>query len=90
MGAGDMTMVEAVMQAFPQEGGGGVRGGHLPLGWKLLSQLWATVNDSGLHGEPTKQMLNYIWGSSVLAPEDIKVIAHMIMSQSEQLLWQAH
>lgn len=89
-----MAMVEAVIQAFPvrckQEGGGGLRGGHLLLGWKLLSQLRATVNNSGLHGEPTKQMLNYIWGSSVLVSEDIKVIARMIMSHSEQLLWQAH
>lgn len=93
MEAGDMAMVEAVMQAFPvqyeQEGEGDLRGGYLLLGWKL-SQLRATVNDSGLHGEPMKQMLNYIWGSSVLAPEDIKVIACMIMSQSEQLLWQSH
>ena len=62
----------------------------MPLEWKLLSQLRATVNDSGLHGEPTKQMLNYIRGSSVLVPEDIKVVARMIVSQSEQLLWQAH
>ena len=62
----------------------------MPLGWEFLSQLRTAVNDSGLHGEPTKQMLNYIRGSSVLVPEDIKVIARMIVSQSEQLLWQAH
>ena len=88
MGEEDMAMVEAVMQASPiryeQEGEGGLQGGYRQLGWKL-SQLRATVNDSGLHGEPTKQMLNYIWGSSVLVPEDIKVIAH----DYEQLLWQA-
>ena len=85
-----MAIVEAVMQAFPiwyeQEEEGGLQVGYLLLGWKLLSQLRATVNDSGLHGEPMKQILNYIWGSSVLVPEDIKVIVRMIMSQSEQLL----
>ena len=94
MGAGDMAMVEAAMREFPvpyeREWDGGRRGDHVPLGWKFLSQLRTTVNDSGLHGEPTKQMLNYIWGSSVLVPQDIKVIARMIMIQSEQLLWQAH
>jgi len=75
---------------YEREWDGGRRGDHVPLGSKFLSQLRTTVNDSGLHGEPTKQMLNYIWGSSVLVPQDIKVIARMIMIQSEQLLWQAH
>ncbi|XP_055556314.1 uncharacterized protein LOC129734920 [Falco cherrug] len=58
--------------------------------WKILSQLRSTVNESGLHSEPTRQMLNYIWSSDILCPEDIKNIMHLILKQSQQLLWQAH
>lgn len=39
---------------------GELYGTHNTLDWKLLSQLRSTVNESGLHGEPTKQLLNYI------------------------------
>ncbi|XP_075300282.1 uncharacterized protein LOC142364530 [Opisthocomus hoazin] len=76
--------------AFEEDAHGDYHGNHAPLGWKLLSQLRNTVNESGLHGEPSKQMLNYIWGGAVLCPEDIKVIMRMIMTQSQLLLWQAH
>eukprot|EP00075_Anas_platyrhynchos_P034140 XP_027323393.1 uncharacterized protein LOC106015775 [Anas platyrhynchos] len=50
----------------------------------------ATVNESRLHSVPTKKLLNYIWGSTILCPEDIKTIVRMIMTQSGQLLLQAH
>ncbi|XP_051497692.1 uncharacterized protein LOC127395181 isoform X1 [Apus apus] len=68
----------------------GARGEYSPLDWKLLSQLRATVNESGLHSEPTRQMLNYIWGSGILCPEDVKTLVRMIMTQSQLMLWQAH
>lgn len=80
-------------QAFPVtygQGAAGLQGAHTLLDWKLLSQLRATVNESGLHSEPTKQLLNYIWGSSISCPKDIKTIVRMIMTQSGQLPWQAH
>ncbi|XP_071672738.1 RIB43A-like with coiled-coils protein 2 isoform X1 [Patagioenas fasciata] len=69
---------------------GNLEGMHQSLDWKLLSQLRTTVNESGIHGEPTKQLLNYIWGGTILCPEDIKGIIRMIMTQSQQLLRQAH
>ena len=53
-------------------------------------QLWNTVNESGLHSEPTKQVLNYIWGAGLLLQEDIKNLFKIIMSQSQVMLWQAH
>ncbi|NXD51105.1 POK9 protein, partial [Corvus moneduloides] len=43
-------------------------------------QLRGTVNESGLQSEPAKQMLNYVWGSGILCPEDIKTIVRMIQS----------
>ena len=58
MGAGDMAMVEAVMREFPvpyeREWDGGRRGDHVPLGWKFLSQLRTTINDSGLDRKSTR------------------------------------
>ncbi|NXU80842.1 POK9 protein, partial [Oreotrochilus melanogaster] len=35
-------------------------------------QLRATVSESGIQGEPTRQMLDYIWGGNILLPSDIK------------------
>lgn len=35
-------------------------------------------------------MLNYVWGSGILCPEDIKTIVRIIMSPSQLMLWQAH
>ncbi|XP_055576998.1 uncharacterized protein LOC129736822 [Falco cherrug] len=81
-------------QAYPViytiDNAGVMTGEHHTLDWKILNQLRSTVNDSGLHGEPTRQMLNYIWGSGILCPEDIKNIMRLILKQSQQLLWQAH
>ncbi|XP_009996153.1 PREDICTED: endogenous retrovirus group K member 9 Gag polyprotein-like [Chaetura pelagica] len=62
----------------------------IPLDWNLLMLLRKTVNESGLHGEPTKLVLNYIWGSGLLLQEDIKNIFKMIMTPSQSFLWQAH
>lgn len=75
---------------FERDRYGDMHGHYNPISWKLLSQLRATVSESGLHGEPTKQLLNYLFGSTLLCPEDIKVIMRMIMTQSQLLLWQAH
>ncbi|XP_075282086.1 uncharacterized protein LOC142361906 [Opisthocomus hoazin] len=87
--AGDFLPL-AFPVAFEEDEHGDLQGRHTPINWKLLSQLRSTVTESGLHGEPSKQMLNYIWGGAVLCPEDIKVIMRMIMTQSQLLLWQAH
>ncbi|XP_056179192.1 uncharacterized protein LOC130141920 [Falco biarmicus] len=60
------------------------------LDWKLLTQLRATVSESGLKGEPTRQMLDYIWGTNILLPSDIRSIMKLILSQHQQLLFNAH
>lgn len=91
---GKMDIVEVVSQAFPirYDAGpdGEVHGVHVPIGWKMLFQLRATVAEHGLHSEPARQLLTYIWASSILIPEDVKTIMRMIMKPSEQMLWQAH
>ncbi|XP_074934054.1 uncharacterized protein LOC142049850 isoform X1 [Phalacrocorax aristotelis] len=60
------------------------------LDWKLLSQLRATVNESGVKGEPTQQMLDYIWGTNILLPGDIRSIMKLILTQHQLLLFNAH
>ncbi|NXW65070.1 GAK8 protein, partial [Eurystomus gularis] len=80
-------------QAFPvtyTPNAGGLQATITPLDWKLLMQLRSTVNEAGIHGEPTKQVLNYIWGSGILLQEDCKNIFKLIMTQSQFMLWQAH
>ncbi|KAK0682318.1 POK9 protein, partial [Pygoscelis papua] len=37
-------------------------------------QLRDTVSESGIKGEPTRQMLDYIWGTNLLLPGDIRSI----------------
>ncbi|NWH41605.1 GAK19 protein, partial [Chloropsis hardwickii] len=88
---------ETVSQTFPvtftqEQGPNGLHlvGTITALDWKVVSQLRATVNETGIHGEPAKQMLNYIWSSGILLPTDIRTIMKMILTQSQQLLWQAH
>ncbi|XP_014798428.1 PREDICTED: uncharacterized protein LOC106888600 [Calidris pugnax] len=60
------------------------------LDWKLLTQLRSTVNESGLKGEPTRQMLDYIWDTNILLPGDIRSITKLILTQHQQLLFNAH
>lgn len=81
---------QAFAVSYTPNAAAGMTATYHPVYWKLLSQLRATVNDCGLHREPAKQMLNYIWGSGLLLPEDIKGIMRMIMTQSQLMLWQAH
>ncbi|KAF1455877.1 Endogenous retrovirus group K member 6 Gag polyprotein, partial [Pygoscelis antarcticus] len=60
------------------------------LDWKLLTQLRATVNESGVKGEPTRQMLDYLWATNTLLPGDIRSIMKLILTQHQQLLFNAH
>ncbi|KAF1603393.1 UNVERIFIED_CONTAM: Endogenous retrovirus group K member 8 Gag polyprotein, partial [Eudyptes pachyrhynchus] len=60
------------------------------LNWKLLTQLRATVNESGVKGEPTRQMLDYLWATNILLPGDIRSIMKLILTQHQQLLFNAH
>ncbi|NXW52429.1 GAK19 protein, partial [Nyctiprogne leucopyga] len=92
--AGDQEAASALSQAFPviytPAQGGGMAATLTTLDWKLLSQLRATVSESGIRGEPTRQMLNYIWGGNILLPSDIKSIMRLILTQHQQLLFNAH
>ena len=74
----------------PPDAQGNVTVNLVNLDWKLLTQLRSTVNDSGLKGEPTTHMLDYIWGTNILLPGDIRNIMKLILTQHKQLLFNAH
>ncbi|NXK37498.1 GAK8 protein, partial [Piprites chloris] len=84
----------AIHQAFPVvynlNGQGQITYEIKPLDWKLLTQLRATVNEYGLHGEPTKQILDYMFNSQLLLPADLRAIARLLLSQHQQLLFNSH
>eukprot|EP00075_Anas_platyrhynchos_P014171 XP_027303424.1 uncharacterized protein LOC113840877 [Anas platyrhynchos] len=86
---------QLVQEAFPvvyspPDAQGNVTVNLVNLDWKLLTQLRSTVNESGLKGEPTRQMLDYIWGTNILLPGDICSIMKLILTQHQQLLFNAH
>ncbi|NWV10615.1 POK9 protein, partial [Ptilonorhynchus violaceus] len=91
---GDQGASEALYQAFrvvyAPTVNGGVAATITSLDWKLLSQLRSTVNESGIHGEPSRQMLDYMWEQGLLLPSDIQSIMRLILTQHQQLLFNAH
>uniref|UniRef100_A0A8B9VDX1 Protease n=1 Tax=Anas zonorhyncha TaxID=75864 RepID=A0A8B9VDX1_9AVES len=92
---GNYETAAQLTQAFPvvyspPDAQGNVTVNMTNLYWKLLTQLRSTVNDSGLKGEPTRQMLDYIWGTNILLPGDIRGIMKLILTQHQQLLFNAH
>ncbi|NXH75845.1 GA113 protein, partial [Hydrobates tethys] len=96
MQAGDREFATEVLgEAFtaiytPPDANGQRQAALTNLDWKLLTQLRATVSESGLKGEPTRQMLDYIWGTNILFPSDIRSIVKLILTQHQQLLFNAH
>ncbi|XP_039238153.1 endogenous retrovirus group K member 5 Gag polyprotein-like [Pipra filicauda] len=80
--------------AFPviynQMPGGRLNATITPLDWKLLAQLRSTVSEFGLHGEPVKQMLDYFWATQLLLPSDLRSISRMILTEHQQLLFNAY
>ncbi|XP_075275058.1 uncharacterized protein LOC142361163 [Opisthocomus hoazin] len=97
MSEGDREVATSLMSeagAFPviyqPNGQGNLVATLQNLDWKLLSQLRATVNESGVKGEPTQQMLDYLWGTNILLPGDIRSIMKLILTQHQQLLFNAH
>lgn len=89
-GAKDLQAMRAFPVVYTPNAPGGLDITISPLNWKLLSQLRQTVADSGIQSEPTKQMLNYIWGSGLLLIEDIKSIVKLILMPSQLSLWQMY
>lgn len=92
---GNYEEASQLAQAFPvvyspPDAQGNVGVNMTNLDWKLLTQLRSTVNDSGLKGEPTRQILDYIWGTNILLPGDIRSIMKLILTQHQQLLVNAH
>ncbi|NXY12559.1 GAK9 protein, partial [Pteruthius melanotis] len=65
-------------------------GEHVPLDWKILSQLRQTVNQYGFKSEPAKQMIDYIFDTHLLLPNELRSIIKLIFTQHQQLLFNAH
>ena len=85
-----ITETSAFPVMYQPDGQGNLMATIQNLDWKLLTQLRATVNDSGIKGEPTRQMLDYLWGTNILLPGDIRSIMKLILTQHQQLLFNAH
>ncbi|NXL54372.1 GA113 protein, partial [Podilymbus podiceps] len=68
----------------------GYHGQYSPLDWKLLSQLRSTVSQYGVKSEPVRQMLEYLFDTTLLLPSDLRGIAKLIFTQHQQLLFNAH
>ncbi|NXF37489.1 GAK6 protein, partial [Nyctibius bracteatus] len=83
-------LAESFSVTYTPAGGNNINVEVTNLDWKLLSQLRATISESGIQGEPTRQILNYIWGGNILLPTDIKSITRLILTQHQQLLFNAH
>lgn len=70
--------------------GGDVQATINALDWKWLTQLRSIVSEFGIHGEPTRQMLDYLWGTQILLPGDIRSIMRLILTQHQSLLFSSH
>ncbi|XP_074667274.1 uncharacterized protein LOC141917750 [Strix aluco] len=60
-----------------------------PLDWKLLEKARASVIQNGLHHQLTKQIIHYIFSSSLLIPKDIDQIAAVILTPSQKMLFES-
>ncbi|XP_030825306.1 zinc finger protein basonuclin-2 [Camarhynchus parvulus] len=97
---GDEIMIEAAnaiacpVTYTPQYDQNGQVTGHLaeysPLDWKLLTQLRQTVAQFGFKSEPVKQILDYMFDTMLLLPNDLRGISKLIFTQHQQLLFNAH
>lgn len=64
--------------------------GYSPLDWKLLTQLRQTVSQYGFKSEPVKQMLDYLFNTQLLIPNDLRGLVKLMLTQHQQLLFNAH
>ncbi|NXG43263.1 GAK10 protein, partial [Psilopogon haemacephalus] len=95
---GDDEAIEASRLACPVTFTPNDKGGTMAvmsmLDWKLLSQLRSTAGQYGVTSEPTRQMLDYIFGAQLLLPGDCRAIAKLIFTPHQYLLfnnhWQTH
>ncbi|NWQ72612.1 GAK8 protein, partial [Neopipo cinnamomea] len=99
MQEGDTAGLEALDMAFPivysqgppdAQGRPTLDASITPLDWKLLAQLRSTVSQFGATGEPTRQILDYIWSSHILLPSDCRTITKLMYSPHQLLLFNAH
>ncbi|NXB19743.1 GAK8 protein, partial [Rhagologus leucostigma] len=65
-------------------------GTFTPLDWKLLAELRQTVAQFGPKSEPVKQMLDYMFNTMLLLPNDLRGLTRLIFTPHQQLLFNAH
>ncbi|OXB66101.1 hypothetical protein ASZ78_012444 [Callipepla squamata] len=99
MDTGDGKVLEAVRMACPviytpvvDQNGQYVadQGDYVSLDWKMLSQLRATVAQFGVKSEPVGQMLDCMFNTMLLLPNDMRGLVRLILTQHQQLLFNAH
>ncbi|NWZ89712.1 GAK6 protein, partial [Nesospiza acunhae] len=93
--AGDRTAADTFLEiacpvVYAPNPAGGLQATITTLDWKWLAQLRAAVTECGIHGEPTRQMLDYLWSGHILLPSDIKGLLKLVLTQHPQLLFNAH
>ncbi|NXC80401.1 GAK24 protein, partial [Cercotrichas coryphoeus] len=68
----------------------GLHGEFRPLDWKMLAQLRQTVSQFGFKSEPVWQMLDYIFDTEVLLPNDLRGISRLMLTEHQMILFGAH
>lgn len=69
--------------------GNGQMGGEWhPFDWKLMRKLRSTVCEYGLHSEPSKHFINYLFDFNVMTPNDCKLVAKFLLTPVQYLLWE--
>ncbi|NWZ75085.1 GAK8 protein, partial [Poecile atricapillus] len=95
MQEGDQKTADTILEVacpvtFTPLQGGGMQAQITALDWKWLAQLQSTVSQFGVTSEPVRQMIDYLWGTQILLPADCRSIMKLILSQYQQLLFNAH
>lgn len=54
--------------------------------WKLMQQLRATISEYGLHSEPARHLITYVFSSEIMTPNDCMSLARLILSPSQYSL----
>lgn len=77
-----MSEIQAFPVVYTTNNQGNIDATYASVDWKLLTQLWNTINEFSLHGEPAKQVLDYIW--EVMLVEAVKELGKELVQAQQQ------
>ncbi|NWS66193.1 GAK8 protein, partial [Crotophaga sulcirostris] len=55
--------------------------------WKVLQQVKKTVQENGIKSEATRAALDWIFTADVNSPHDCRNLARLLLSPSQQIIW---